>query len=148
MTYWDTSALLKLYVNETDSAYFETLAAENRPIFTADIAREEMLCTLYRKELEGNVEPGSADLLFKQFLSDESAGRVVIVPNGRDVVTEAERLVKRCYAVTPLLMVRSLDVIHVASALVGKAKTVVATDSRLRAAAGAMGLNVLPWLRE
>lgn len=144
MTYWDTSALLKLYVDETDSAYFETLAAENRPIFTSDIAREEMLCTLYRKELESNVGPGSADLLFRQFLDNESAGRIVLVPNGRDVVAEAERLVKLCYTLTPPLVIRSLDVIHVASALVGKATTVVATDSRLLAAAGAVGLNVSP----
>ena len=38
----------------------------------------------------------------------------------------------------------SLDALHKASALIGKAKTLIATDSRLREAAGMMGLNVLP----
>ncbi|CAN5880147.1 hypothetical protein BH24DEI2_BH24DEI2_07950 [soil metagenome] len=145
MRFWDTSALLKLYAFEPDAAYFLNLVANDaRPLLTADIAREEMLCALYRKELSGDVKPGEARVLFNRFLEDERNGRIIVIPNGQDVLAEAERLVKRCYAQTPPLTVRSLDVIHVASALVSKADAVVATDARLRDAAGVMGLNVLP----
>ena len=41
-------------------------------------------------------------------------------------------------------MLRSLDLIHVASALECKAKTLVATDVRLREVAKLAGLQVLP----
>jgi predicted nucleic acid-binding protein len=42
------------------------------------------------------------------------------------------------------LMVRSLDAIHVASAVAAGAKTMVATDGRLRKVSRRIGLQLLP----
>lgn len=103
-----------------------------------------MLCALYRKEYAHDIKPGAASQLFKAFLADERAGRIITVPNGKDVALQAERLVKRAYAATPALPIRSLDAIHVASALASKATAVVATDARLRDVARQMGLKPLP----
>ena len=145
MRYWDTSALLKLYVSEPDSKYFlELVTSSDDPLLSADIVREEMLCALYRKEHAHDIKPGAATQLFKAFLADEQAGRIITIPNGKDVVLQAERLVRRAYAAAPALPIRSPDAIHVASALASKATVVVATDARLRDVAQQMGFKLLP----
>lgn len=145
MTYWDTSALIKLYAPEPDSPTFlDLLAQATRPPLTADITRAEMLCALWRKEHAGDLVPGAAETLFTRFLSDAAAGRLVIVPNGPQVTDEAQRLVKAAYTQPEPLLLRSLDTLHLASALAAAATTVVATDKRLRAAATLMELEVLP----
>ncbi len=145
MTYWDTSALIKLYAPEPDSPYFLTLLAQaQHPPFSSDIVRAEVLCTLYRKEHAGDLKRGAAATLFARFASDTAAGRLVLIPNSADVTAEAERLVKRAYSQAQPLLIRSLDAIHVASALAARSTTLVATDARLRNVAVLMGLKVLP----
>lgn len=145
MTYWDTSALIKLYVLEPDSSYFLNLLEEaQQPPISADIARAEVLCTLYRKEQAGDLRTGAATKLFTQFLSDIASGRLVLVPNGDDVTSKAHTLVQKAYTQPQPVLIRSLDALHVASALAAKATTLVATDTRLRTVAVMMELAVLP----
>jgi predicted nucleic acid-binding protein len=143
--YWDTSALLKLYAPEPDSAYFlERVAKGHRALLTADLAKVELFCALKRKEHAGDLQAGGAAALSESFERDVSAGRIVAVPYGQDVFTEVQHLVKRAYAASPVLMIRSLDAIHVASAILSKTKVVVATDVRLRDVAALMGLRTEP----
>lgn len=145
MDYWDTSALLKLYAPEPDSAYFlERVAVSRRALLTADIAKAELLCALNRKEHAGDLRAGGATALFARFDQDVSEGRIVLVPYSQDVFTNVQRLVKVAYATSPALMIRSLDAIHVASAVLSKAEVVVVTDVRLRDVAALMGLTTEP----
>ena len=145
MNYWYTSALLKLYVLERDSTYFRALATNSvEPIITSDIAREEVLCALYRKEHEANLKVGGAAKLFQSFQADSSNGRIVMVPKGKDVLSQVELLLSRAYSQKPPLFIRSLDAVHIASALSIKAKSIVATDKRLRDVATLMGFALLP----
>lgn len=145
MIYWDTSALLKLYVSEPDSPYFlDLIRRSDEPILSCNIAEVEVLCALYRKEQAGDLKTGAAIALFEEFSTDLSAGRIVSIPYGTDTVQESRRLVKTVYEEKPPLSIRSLDAIHLASALLSKAKSVVTTDGRLREGAGLFGLEVLP----
>lgn len=145
MNYWDTSALLKLYVAERDSPYFvRFLATAGERIFTSVIGATEMLCALYRKEQAGDLHLGGAQALLREFSADVNSGKIVTIPYGEDVVAEAEKLVRLVFGQHPLVMLRSLDAIHVASALAGKAKVVVSTDARLRHVASLLPLKVLP----
>ena len=90
LSYWDSSALIKLYAPEPDSPYFLSLIAQaQRPPFSSEIARAEVLCTLYRKEYAGDLKPGAAATLFARFVSDAAAGHLVLIPNGADVTAEA-----------------------------------------------------------
>ena len=50
MSYWDTSALVKLSLLEADSARFVLLAATGSQIVTADIARFEARAAFRRHE--------------------------------------------------------------------------------------------------
>jgi predicted nucleic acid-binding protein len=145
VTYWDTSAILKLYLAEPDSRYFlELIAKTNAPVFSSAIAAAEALCALHRKEHAGDLKRGGAKALFQQFCEDCKAGRIVTIPYGDDVVAEAEKLVRLAFAQPRPVMIRSLDLIHVASALAGKARQLVATDQRLRELAGLVRLSLLP----
>jgi uncharacterized protein with PIN domain len=57
MSYWDTSALVKLYAQEPDSAAFEAHAAsQTNPLITSRIALYEARATFRRKEAEGILE--------------------------------------------------------------------------------------------
>jgi hypothetical protein len=145
MQYWDTSALLKLYVAEPDSAYFlELLAAADSPILSSAIASVELHCAFYRKELAGDLKAGATHPAFQKFQADVSAGRIVMVPLGDDVAAAASGIIRRSFAGRRPIMVRSLDVIHLSSAAVSGADSLVATDGRLREAAKRSGLKLVP----
>ncbi len=145
MSCWDTSALVKLYVTEPDSADFLALVAgTGRAIRTSDLARVELYSTLSRKEGAGELPRGRADQLYGFFLAHLSAGMIVSVPLGADVLAEAKVLVKAAHSQQPPLLIRSLDALHVASAVVSGSQTMVATDTRLRAVAQLSGLRLFP----
>jgi predicted nucleic acid-binding protein len=143
--YWDTSAILKLYVAEQDSPYFlRLLESTQDQIVSSTIVTMEVLCALHRKEHSGDLRPGGAEAIFRRFLADIEMGRIVTIPYGDDLLTEARKLVRLAFDRPRPLPVRSLDAIHVASALVSKATTLVATDKRVREIAALVRLKVLP----
>jgi predicted nucleic acid-binding protein len=145
LNYWDSSALIKLYVNEADSQFFLGLAKTSQaPLLVSDISRQEILCTLYRKEQYGDLKAKSAHRIFDKFLSDEESGRLLMIPNGKDVAIMSESIVRQAYQQQPPLMLRSLDVIHISSALLAKATTMVTTDKCLRDIAIISGIKLLP----
>lgn len=145
MVYWDTSALLKLYVGEPDSGFFLRLAENaDEQIATSAIAAVEVLCSLIRKESSGALGRGGAHAIFSQFLTDSDAGRIVLVPYGPEVLVHAGRLARLAAGGPQPVLLRSLDAIHIATAMAAGAKTMVATDQRLRQVAGAVKLRLLP----
>jgi predicted nucleic acid-binding protein len=145
MAYWDTSALLKLYVAEADSPYFLQLITETtESVVSSAIAAAEVLCVLYRKEHARALEPGAARRLYRRFLSDVNAGRILSIPFGRDVEVEAEKLIQHVFARPQPVLVRSLDVIHLATALSAGSTKIVSTDTRLRNVAILAGLKPIP----
>ena len=141
MNYWDTSALLKLYVSENDSGHFlDLVVSSGRPIVSSAIAAAEMLCALYRKEWAGDLKSGSALATYQKFLGDCRAGRIVLIPYGEQVFTVAEGIVRLAFRGARPVMVRSLD--HVASAVTAQARVMVATDARLRTVAARAKLKL------
>jgi predicted nucleic acid-binding protein len=145
LNYWDTSTLLKLYVTEQDAAYFINLVANSKtPILTSGITKIELTATFYHKESIGELAKGKADQHLGELAEDIEAGRIVITPVNEDIILQAEKVIEKSYTAPKPLMIRSLDVVHVASALASKASVLVAIDSRLRDVALMMGLKVLP----
>ena len=145
MAYWDTSAIVKLYVAEDDSPDFlQLVTSMDEPILSSAITTTEVLCTLHRKEYAGALKHGGARVIFRRFSADVNAGRILALPYGPDVEAEAEKLVRIAFAQPRPVMLRSLDVIHVSTALSSKAKVVIATDVRLRDVAALAHLKVLP----
>ncbi len=145
MTYWDTSALLKLYIAEPESEAIARLAASwEGSLLSSAIAPVEMISTLARKEQAGELRRDGAREVFKRISEDIAAGRLSLVPFGDDVVRESVRIVRLGYAGKRPIMVRALDLIHLASAAVSRSKCIVATDRRLRELAKLAGMDVAP----
>jgi uncharacterized protein len=143
--YWDTSALLKLYLPEADSLHFlELVSGSTQTVVTSSIAIAEIACAFYRKEAQQELKKGAAERALQKFEEDCRKGQIVQIPFDKDVMGEASRVIRMAFRGPKPLMLRALDAIHVASALAVRASGIVATDLRLRQMALTAGLRVLP----
>ena len=123
MHYLDTSALVKLVIEEAEtSALFDWLGAQERPVVTSDLARTELLRAVRRGA------PAQA-----------AAARTVLRALG--TVAVSTDICERAALVDPT-GVRSLDAIHLATALAlgDDLETFVCYDARLLEAATLNGL--------
>lgn len=145
MMYWDSGAILKLYVEEPDSrALQELLFRSPRPILTSAISAIEVLCALYRKARDGELESERVARTFAEYRADCAAGGVVEAVYGSSLIAEAEELLALDSQQPRPVMIRSLDLIHLATAIAGRAEALVTTDARLRRLASLARLRVLP----
>ena len=89
MSYWDTSALVKLYAKEPDSATFENYVMKiARPIVCSRIALFEARATFRRKEAEGILQRGTSQTLYTHVVQDVAAGEIHLLEFGVDVERE------------------------------------------------------------
>ena len=145
MNYCDTSGLVKLRVDEYDSEQFRSLvSADSSDEITSSITSTELLCVLLRKEREALIAPGSGWELFRRFQAECDSGLLSLIPYNRHVVREVERLGRLAYGQPRPILIRSLDLIHVASAKVGGADAIVTTDKRLATLARVLQIPVIP----
>jgi predicted nucleic acid-binding protein len=144
MRYWDTSTLAKLYFSEPDSIFFEAHLAATGTAVASELARWELFRVTARKEAEGFISAGNAEVIFARFLADVSAGKVTLVPFDESVESRYRDLVMRLHRLKPPVVARTLDCIHIATAdLIGTEELVV-TDVGFRKAASALGLKIFP----
>jgi predicted nucleic acid-binding protein len=145
MSYWDTACLIKIYVDETDSSIFRRFLQErDEAATTGDFARLEFLTTLWRLEADGTIAEGFAEKTIRVFdrkVEDHSFRLLACDVRVRE---EFERIVRRCYSHDPPVLVRTLDALHVAGAIVSGETEIVATDRRLRDAAALFGFQLFP----
>ena len=122
IAYLDASALVKLVVEEPESWALGDLIRD-RPTASSDVARVELPRTVRRLGLEDVARKRTADVL----------GRVTLLKLDRAILARA--------AEVPPVALRSLDAIHLASALsVGELDAFVTYDRRLAEAADLVGL--------
>lgn len=144
MSCWDTSALLKLYFQEADSATFRQLAADTERITISAIARFETEAVFRRKEADGAIPRNEADVFQRQFDTDTQSGAIHSIPLGPAVAILYSDVLRNCLAHTPPVFVRESDALHIATALTEGEAHFVTADVRQRAAATLMRLQVLP----
>lgn len=145
MAFWDTSALLKLYVRERDSDRFHGLM-QSLPEKTAisQFTLAEMHRALWAKEFARTVPVNFAQKAYGEFRADIETAFLDVVPFGRAVQEEFDRIVPICYRASPPVPLRTLDGLILASALLARTVRLVTTDSRMRTAGMLLGLHVLP----
>src|SRR5438105_12025295 len=147
MSYWDTSALVKLYASESDSAAFENYAADTPgPIIVSTIGLYEARATFIRKEIDGALQPNAASVLYSKLAQDVTSGQVLVIALNTDIEREYGQVLDLCYrnpnpGPIPL---RTLDALHLASCRVAGETEIVATDKRLRDAARQLNLSLFP----
>lgn len=144
MHYWDTSALAKLYVSESDSAGFAAHQTLTGQVATSTLTRWELFRVLNRKEADGLIAAGAASIVFARFLADVMAGNISLTPMDQAVEARFQELITRLLRTSPPLTVRTLDGIHLATAHLHGAEEVVVTDANMRKCAAAIGLKLYP----
>ena len=144
MQYWDTATLAKLYVSEPDSAQFSAHMVATGPITTSELTRWELFRVLAGKEADGLVPARAGEALFASFMADAATGQVQLLPMSPLLETRFQQLVLRLCHLSPALLVRTLDGIHLATADLYGADMLVTTDTALRKCAAAIGLKLYP----
>ena len=136
----DSSFLVSLYVPDTNSARAAAkMKRASLPLLLTDIGRIEILnaigLRLFRKELQAD----EAKKVYALFHEDAERGVVQIVPLPAAAYQRAEQI---ALTNTPLIGTRTLDVLHVAGALVLRAKSFYTFDQKQASLAAALGLQL------
>lgn len=135
--YFDTSALVKRYVNEPGRREVLQLLRRHQ-LVTSAILPVEVRSAVRRRASEGTLDAARVPEVMRRMSTDRAYWTLVDV--GSEVLAAAEALV----ATHPL---RTLDAIHVASAQLFRSRVMlpefifVSGDERQTAAAGAVGMT-------
>jgi uncharacterized protein len=136
--YFDTSALVKQYVDETGAAAARQLLRRHR-IVSSRLAPLELMSALSRRRAVAEISAVQWERVVRDLQSDRAHWDLLAVTEA--VLTRAEKVVQAT-------RLRSLDALHVASAqvsssLVGLRLPFVTADARQRDAAMQLGLDVV-----
>lgn len=141
--YWDTSALLKLYVTEADSAdYFRLLLSQTGNIVVSQLHLTELYFALRSKEMRGEITTGHARKQFVRFERDIEQGRYICLSVGNDVSEQARNILDQCLDKVSPIQLRSLDGIHIGAMIVAKIRKLVTADIRMRDVAETIGIKI------
>jgi predicted nucleic acid-binding protein len=100
MSYWDSSALVKLYVQELDSEEFRELALRASRVATGTLTRHEVLTVFRRREAEGVLRSGEPASLYDELTADIAATDIVIQPETPDTEREFGAVLEVCFSQT------------------------------------------------
>ena len=103
-----------------------------------------MWTVLRRKEAEFSLAAGEAKQLLAVFDKNVADGLVRPIPLNERVTAEFEHVVEKCLGGMPPLFIRTLDAMHLATAIVAGETELVTTDKRLREAASLLALTLFP----
>lgn len=144
MIYWDTSAILPLYVEEASSAYWESiLTGMDTGPRGSRLAATEFGYALNRKLLQGGLGPEAVVALSAKFATDCESGNWLLCPIGSDVIEASLAILDHFRSAENPLFWRSLDGLHLGAARVQGCNTVATGDRRMRHAAEGVGMRVL-----
>ena len=140
IVYFDSSMLVKLYVDEDQSEGVAALWSQSSEGACSVIGFAEVLSALYRRMRDGTVSAEQFDLVARRFREDWSSLTHVAVSE------EVNVFVAHLLATCPL---RAMDAIQLASALAlreqtGREVRFACADLRLTTAARKEGLGVFP----
>ena len=144
MLFWDTSAVLKLYVDEPDARAFRTLAERPESLLISAFTVHELHCGLHRKEFVKALKPGMAEVLYQTFRDEIEAEYFRLIAYNVRVEQHALEVVRQCYSASEPVLVRVLDALQLASALAAGVTDIVCTDTRMRRGAALLGMKVFP----
>lgn len=141
VTFADTSFLFSLYANDAHTPQALAWMKRQKTALTISVLSEFELGNALRfAEFRKGIPSGEAALFWSQFEADRARGRILVpVCNLAQVIDEAKRL-----SATHTLMGghRSFDILHVAGALLVKARRFLTFDANQRKLADSQGMNV------
>jgi len=138
--YLDSAIVVKLLVREEDSLWFDRHLAGHE-FWTSELALAEVPSAILIKERTGVVSVAERKRALACFQSFHETRQLQLHPINGVVVERAAGLLTGCH---PGVALRSLDAIHLATALIHGRGPLCTTDGKLRAAAQRIGLACFP----
>ncbi len=137
--YFETSALVKWYLNEARSDDVEKYIQEHGPVDISDLTVVEMRCLLARRRREGNIDTKMEIKVFATF--EEDIRRRFLICHSFPVGLKEAGV--NLISVLSDLPLRTLDVLHLSIAQEIQADILVTADRVMAAGAKAMGFEVV-----
>lgn len=140
IAYFDTSALIKFYIDEKDSDLVKKTLKDSEVIFTSKIAYVEMFSVFSRIKKDQAITENDYRKMLKSFIIDWESYAVI------DITDRTLNITSQLFEFYPL---RSLDALHLGSALLIQKEidddiTFVCFDNRLWKAAKEENFKVIP----
>ena len=140
--YWDTSCVLALYAPEEISSQAAELASlEKGQIHSSAILEFEMTFAVHAKEARSEIPSGSSAKVLSQFQADLQRGRYLLVPLGIDIKACTRDIAARTLQAEPPVFLRTLDGIHIATALELGSSELITADRKMADAATLLGIR-------
>jgi predicted nucleic acid-binding protein len=134
--YIDTSALVKLYVEEPDSEACEAVVA-GTTLVSSRLLLCEFRSALLGKISKNNVTDEAGSRIWGEFVKDIAASKIRLIPINDLLVQEAMILLSELH---PNARLRTLDALHLATYLSIETCPIFTKDRRMIDAATLMGL--------
>jgi uncharacterized protein len=139
----DTGFIASLYLEETTSkAADAALGGRREPLPLTPLVALELRNAFNRAVQRGRITAVQRDALWQDVETDIAGGFLVPTPVTSGPLHDKARQLSDRH--TPVLGTRSLDLLHVAAALVLESKIFFSFDDRQRKAAASEGLKVKP----
>ena len=141
--YADSGLLALLYLEEsTSAAATATVTGQSNKIMISWLTKLEVENAFLRAAFRNKITQVAANLLIAQFKDNIGTdGYEHVTPGPEALYIESTRLAEFH---TTTLGVRTLDLLHVATAVMFRVTDFLSFDHRQRDVAKALGLNVLP----
>jgi hypothetical protein len=139
----DTGFIASLYLEETTSkAADAALGGKRGPLPLTPLVALELRNAFNRAVQRGRITMAQRDAIWQDVEADIAGGFLVPTPVASGPLHDKARQLSDRH--TPTLGTRSLDLLHVAAALVLESKIFFSFDDRQRKAAASEGLKVKP----
>jgi predicted nucleic acid-binding protein len=138
--YVDSCIIVKLLVQEADSAFFHQ-ALVGQALSSSELAFTEVLSALLIKEREKLISVAERARAWRVFTDRLEAEQIVLHSLNPIVLKKANHVLERCH---PTVRLRSLDAIHTATCDLSQDFPFCTTDQRMRDAADVLGIPVFP----
>lgn len=138
--YLDSAVLVKLFVREPDSEFFGNLT-DGGAISSSVLAYTEVCSAFLAKERAAAITPEQRRRAWTVFQHNVDEDLIELLSINPAILKRANRILEQCHPLVPL---RSLDALHLASCDQLQDWPLCTTDKRVRAAAELLHFPLTP----
>lgn len=139
--YLDTSVLVKLFVRDEQSKFYGELT-DGQPVCSSVLAYTEVWSALLFCERAGKLTSDQRHRAWTAFDRNVMNELIELLPMDPAIFKRANRMLEVCHPIVPI---RSLDSLHLASADQVQDWPLATHDKRMRDAAQKLGFPLTPW---